>query len=104
MIKNRAAYTSPEVSPIGNKKYLEAQGSLEDQQKELEENKDKVNEYILSEKDKIPDDEKEKQISDYAAQHNLSLNGDNYVDNYGHSYNSNLLWMFIMMNSMRTSQ
>lgn len=103
-IKNRAAYTSPEVSPIGNKKYLEAQGSLEDQQKELEENKDKVNEYILSEKDKIPDDEKEKQISDYAAQHNLSLNGDNYVDNYGHSYNSNLLWMFIMMNSMRTSQ
>ena len=103
-IKNRAAYTSPEVSPIGNKKYLEAQGSLEDQQKELEENKDKVNEYILSEKDKIPDDEKEKQISDYAAQHNLSLNGDNYVDNYGHSYNNNLLWMFIMMNSMRTSQ
>jgi hypothetical protein len=101
--KNRSVYNSPEVSPIGNTKYLSSSASLEDQKKELEENKDKVNEYIISEKDKIPDDEKEKQISDYAAQHNLSLNGDNYVDNYGHSYNNNLLWMLIMMNSMHTS-
>jgi hypothetical protein len=102
--KARAAYASPEVSPIGNKKYLGYSASLEDQKKELEENKDKVNEYIISEKDKIPDDEKAKQITDYAEQHNLSLNGDNYVDNYGHTYNNNLLWMLIMMNSMRTSQ
>ena len=102
--KNRSAYNSPEVSPIGNTKYLGSSASLEDQKKELEENKDQVNEYIISEKDKIPDDEKEKQISDYATQHNLSLNGDNYVDNYGHSYNNNLLWMLIMMNSMHTSQ
>jgi hypothetical protein len=102
--KARAAYASPEVSPIGNKKYLGSSASLEDQKKELEENKDKVNEYIISEKDKIPDDEKAKQITDYAEQHNLSLNGDNYVDNYGHTYNNNLLWMLIMMNSMRTSQ
>jgi len=102
--KARAAYASPEVSPIGNKKYLGSSASLEDQKKELEENKDKVNEYIISEKDKIPDDEKTKQITDYAEQHNLSLNGDNYVDNYGHTYNNNLLWMLIMMNSMHTSQ
>jgi len=102
--KARAAYASPEVSPIGNKKYLGSSATLEDQKKELEENKDKVNEYIIGEKDKIHDDEKAKQISDYAEQHNLSLNGDNYVDNYGHSYNNNLLWMLIMMNSMHTSQ
>ena len=51
--KNRAAYASPEVSPIANKQYLDSQASLEDQKKELEENKDKVNEYIISEKDKI---------------------------------------------------
>jgi hypothetical protein len=102
--KARAAYASPEVSPIGNKKYLGSSASLEDQKKELEENKDKVNEYIISEKDKIPDDEKTKQITDYAEQHNLSLNGDNYMDNYGHTYNNNLLWMLIMMNSMHTSQ
>ena len=102
--KARAAYASPEVSPIGNKKYLGSSATLEDQKKELEENKDKVNEYIIGEKDKIPDDEKTKQITDYAEQHNLSLNGDNYMDNYGHTYNNNLLWMLIMMNSMRTSQ
>jgi hypothetical protein len=102
--KARAAYTSPAVSPIGNKQHLNSPASLEEQKKELEENKDKVNEYIISEKDKITDDEKAKQISDYAQQNNLSLNGDNYVDNYGHSYNTNLLWMMIMMNSMRTSQ
>ena len=102
--KNRASYTSPAVSPIANKQHLNSPASLEEQKKELEENKDKVNEYIISEKDKITDDEKAKQISDYAQQNNLSLNGDNYVDNYGHSYNTNLLWMMIMMNSMRTSQ
>jgi len=102
--KARAAYASPEVSPIGNKKYLGSSAPLEDQKKELDANKDKVDEYIISEKDKIPDAEKAKQISDYAQQHNLSLNGDNYVDNYGHSYNNNLLWMLIMMNSMHTSQ
>jgi hypothetical protein len=102
--KARAAYASPEVSPIGNKKYLGSSASLEDQKKELEENKDKVNEYIISEKDKITDDEKTKQINDYAQQNNLLLSGDNYMDNYGHTYNTNLLWMMIMMNSMRTSQ
>ncbi len=102
--KARAAYASPVVSPIANKDHLASTASLEEQKKELEENKDKVNEYIISEKDKITDDEKAKQISDYAQQNNLSLNGDNYMDNYGHSYNSNLLWMMIMMNSMRTSQ
>ena len=102
--RNRAAYTSPAVSPIANKPYLNSQASLEDQKKELEANKDQVNEYIISEKDKIPDDEKEKQINDYAAQHNLSLNGDNWVDNYGNTYNNNLLWMLIMMNSMNASR
>jgi hypothetical protein len=102
--KARAAYASPEVSPLGNKKYLDSSASLEDQKKELEENKDKVNEYIISEKDKITDDEKTKQINDYAQQNNLLLSGDNYMDNYGHTYNTNLLWMMIMMNSMRTSQ
>ncbi len=102
--KNRAAYGSPAVSPIANKQHLASTASLEEQKKELEENKDKVNEYIISEKDKITDDEKAKQISDYAQQNNLSLNGDNYMDNYGHTYNTNLLWMMIMMNSMRTSQ
>jgi hypothetical protein len=102
--RNRASYTSPAVSPIANKPYLNSQASLEDQKKELEANKDQVNEYIISEKDKIPDDEKEKQINDYAAQHNLSLNGDNWVDNHGNTYNNNLLWMLIMMNSMNASQ
>ncbi len=102
--RNRVSYTSPAVSPIANKPYLNSQASLEDQKKELEANKDQVNEYIISEKDKIPDDEKEKQINDYAAQYNLSLDGENWVDNSGHSYNNNLLWMLIMMNSMRTSQ
>jgi len=37
--KARAAYASPEVSPIGNKKYLGYSASLEDQKKELEETK-----------------------------------------------------------------
>jgi hypothetical protein len=99
--KNRAAYGAPEVSPIANKKYFGSQDSLEEKKKELEKNKDKVNEYIISEKDKIPDDEKNKKINAYAAAHNLFLSGDNYIDDYGHSYNNNMLWMLIMMNSMQ---
>jgi hypothetical protein len=71
---------------------------------QLENGYTQVNEYIISEKDKITDDEKTKQINDYAQQNNLLLSGDNYMDNYGHTYNTNLLWMMIMMNSMRTSQ
>jgi hypothetical protein len=99
--KNRAAYGSPEVSPIANKKYFGSQNSLEEQKKELEKNEDKVNEYIISEKDKVTDDEKSKQINDFAATHNLFLSGNNYIDDYGHSYNNNMLWMLIMMNSMQ---
>ena len=98
--KNRAAYSSPEVSPIANKKWFNP-ASLEEQKKVLESNADKVNEYILTEKDKIPDDQKTKQINDFAAQHNLFLNGNDYIDDYGHSYNNNMLWMMIMMNNMQ---
>jgi uncharacterized membrane protein len=100
--KNRAAYGSPEVSPIAHKKYFGSQDSLEEQKKKLQENEDKVNEYILSEKDKIPEDEKNKQINDYAAAHNLFMSGNNYIDDYGNSYTNNMLWMFIMMNAMQS--
>jgi len=98
--QNLAAYSSPEVSPLANKKWF-AQESLEEQKKKLEQNQSKVNEYILTEKDKIPDDQKTKQINDFAAAHNLFLSGNNYIDDYGHSYNNNMLWMMIMMNSMQ---
>ncbi len=99
--QKKSAYDSPEVSPIANKKYFGSQDSLEEQKKKLQGNEDKVNEYILSEKDKVTDDEKNKQINDFAAEHNLFLSGDNYIDDYGHSYNNNMLWMLIMMNSMQ---
>ena len=100
-VNNKTAYSSPEVSPIGHKKYFGAEDSLEAQKKKLDENKDQVNEYIISEKDKIGDDEKTKKINDFAASHNLFLNGNNYVDDYGNIYNNNMLWMLIMMNSMQ---
>jgi predicted metal-dependent hydrolase len=100
-MNNKSAYSSPEVSPIANKKYFESQDSLEEQKKKLQENEDKVNEYIISEKDKITDDEKAKKINDFATTHNLFLNGNNYIDDYGNSYNNNMLWMLIMMNSMQ---
>ena len=99
--QNKLAYDSPELSPIANKKYFGYQDSLEEQKKKLQGNEDKVNEYIISEKDKVTEDEKNKQINDFAAEHNLFLSGNNYIDDYGHSYNNNMLWMLIMMNSMQ---